>query len=207
MSLLKWLDHIDKVLSAVIQHDSDHSLMDTVMVLLRNPYLWIPLYLFILWFILRRGGKKAWPFIVLSILTFAVTDSLTAQVLKPLFGRLRPCYDPEMQALVRGLVDCGGLYSMPSNHAANHFGLAAFWYFSLRAMDGRKWNWLWFWAGAICYAQVYVGKHYPSDILVGALMGFITGLGMSRLFIYWENRQGDRSLFRLRQRLHKSPEL
>ena len=207
MTLLKWLDHIDKVLSAVIQHDSDHSLLDAVMLLLRNPYIWIPLYLFMLWFALRKGSNKALPFIVLSILTFAVTDGLTAQVLKPLFGRLRPCYDPEMHAFVRGLVDCGGLYSMPSNHAANHFGLAAFWYFSIRAMGGRKWSWLWFWAGAVCYAQVYVGKHYPSDILVGAFTGLITGLGMSRLFVYWESRQGDRSLFKFRQDFNKSPEL
>ena len=207
MSLLKWLDHIDKMLSALIQHDSDHSLLDNLMLLLRNPYTWIPLYIFMGWFALRKGSNRAWPFIVLSILTFAITDSLTAQVLKPLFGRLRPCYDPEMHDLVRGLVDCGGLYSMPSNHAANHFGLAAFWYFSIWAMSGRKWSWLWWWAGIICYAQVYLGKHYPSDMLVGAFTGFITGLGMSRLFIYWESRQGERSLFKLRHHFKKSPEL
>jgi membrane-associated phospholipid phosphatase len=207
MSLLKWLDHIDKTLSVLIQHDSDHSLLDGLMLLLRNPYTWVPLYLFMCWWAFRKGSARAWPFIVISILTFAVTDSLTAQVLKPLFGRLRPCYDPEMHGLIRSLVDCGGLYSMPSNHAANHFGLAAFWYFSIRAMGGRKWNWLWFWAGAVCYAQVYVGKHYPFDILVGALTGFITGLGMSRLFVYWESRLGDRSLFKPSPPFRKSAEL
>ena len=82
---------------------------------------------------------------------------------------------------------------MPSNHAANHFGLATFWYFSIRAINGRKWSWLWLWAALICYAQVYVGKHYPFDVLVGGIVGTLTGLGMSRLFVYWENRQGDRS--------------
>ena len=190
MSLLKWLDHLDKTLSILIQHDSDHFVLDVVMPFFRNPYTWIPLYIFMAWYAFRKGSGWAWPFIILSFLTFAITDSLTAQVLKPLFGRLRPCYDSEMHDWVRSLVDCGGLYSMPSNHAANHFGLAAFWYFSIWGMGGRKWNWLWLWAGIICYAQVYVGKHYPFDMLAGALTGCITGLGMSRLFLYWENRQG-----------------
>ena len=192
MSLLNWLDKLDKALFVLIQHDSDHSVLDKPMPLLRDPYTWIPLYVFMLCYIFFKDRNKALPFIVLSVLTFAITDSLTAQVLKPLFGRLRPCHDPEMQASLRNLVDCGGLYSMPSNHAANHFGLAAFWFFSLLSITGKKWGWLWFWAGAVCYAQIYVGKHYPSDILVGSLTGFLTGLGMSRLFLFWENRQKHR---------------
>lgn len=192
MSLLKWLDHLDKVLFVLIQHDSDHSIMDKVMPVLRDPYTWIPLYIFMLYYAIRKGKSKAWSFILLSVLTVAITDSLTAQILKPLFGRLRPCYDPELSSIIRGLVDCGGLYSMPSNHAANHFGLAAFWYFSIKKMNNKKWSWLWVWAALICYAQVYVGKHYPFDVLVGSVTGFITGLGISRLFTYWAGRQGNR---------------
>ena len=82
---------------------------------------------------------------------------------------------------------------MPSSHAANHFGLAAFWYFSIKKMSGKKWSWLWLWAATICYAQIYVGKHFPFDILAGSLTGFLTGLGMSRLFVLWESRQGGRA--------------
>jgi len=192
MSLLDWLDHLDKSLFVLIQHDSDHSIMDTVMPMLRDPYTWIPLYVFMLCYIIFRNKNKAVLFILLSVLTFAITDSLAAQVLKPLIGRLRPCHDPGMQQLVRSVIDCGGLYSMPSNHAANHFGLAAFWFYSIRSITGKKWHWLWFWAAAICYAQVYVGKHYPFDVLVGATIGFLTGLGTYRLFVIWEKRQGHR---------------
>ncbi len=192
MPLIKWLEHLDKVLFVLIQHDSDHRFLDPVMLVLREPLTWVPFYAFMLYYAFRAGKQKAWAFILLSVLTFAITDSLTAQLLKPLFGRLRPCHDPGMQAVLRELVDCGGLYSMPSNHAANHFGLASFWYFSIRAINGRKWSWLWLWAALICYAQVYVGKHYPFDVLVGGMVGTLTGLGMSRLFVYWENRQGER---------------
>ena len=199
MSLLQWLDHLDKVFFILIQQDSDHAVLDGPMLVLREPLTWVPFYGFMVYYAFRAGKQKAWAFILLSLVTFAVTDSLTAQVLKPLFGRLRPCHDPEMQGYIRSLVDCGGLYSMPSNHAANHFGLATFWYFSIRAMNGRKWPWLWLWAALICYAQVYVGKHYPFDVLAGAVVGTLTGLGVSRLFVYWEHRQGHRPPVRQRK--------
>ena len=206
MPLINWLDHLDKALFVLIQHDSDHAFLDVIMPVLREPLTWIPLYAFMLYYSFRQGQAKAWPFIVLSLLTFAITDTVTAQLLKPLFGRLRPCHDPEVQSLLRGLVDCGGMYSMPSNHAANHFGLAAFWYFAIRKMTGKRWHWLWFWAAIICYAQVYVGKHYPFDVLVGAIFGALTGLGMSRLFVYWEHRQGPRAPY-IRHTLEKSAEM
>jgi membrane-associated phospholipid phosphatase len=195
MSLLNWLDHLDKILFVLIQHDSDSAVLDKIMPVLREPLTWVPLYAFMLYYSFRQGRNKAWPFIVLTLLTFAITDTVTAQLLKPMFGRLRPCHDPELQSYLRGLVDCGGLYSMPSNHAANHFGLAAFWYFSIREMNGKKWHWLWLWAAAICYAQIYVGKHYPFDIFAGAIFGCLTALGTFRLFVYWEHRQRGRSPF------------
>lgn len=190
MSILQWLDHIDKILLLLIQHDSDQAILDKVMPVLRDAYTWIPLYAFVLYYVWRHAGKKCWGFVALSLLTFAIADSLTTQVLKPLFGRLRPCHDLGLSGVIREVIDCGGLYSMPSTHGANHFGLATCWYFAIREMNGKKLKWLWFWAGAVCYAQVYVGKHYPSDILIGALTGCLTGLGTARLYELWWNRWG-----------------
>jgi membrane-associated phospholipid phosphatase len=196
----------------LIQHDSDHRVLDVILPFLRDPLTWVPLYGFMVFYAFRTSGKtaaggaNAWAFLLLSVLTFAVTDSVAAQLLKPMFARLRPCHDPEMQPYLRALVDCGGLYSMPSNHAANHFGLAAFWFFSIRRMTGKKWRWLWAWAVIVCYAQVYVGKHYPFDVLAGGVFGTLTGLGMSRLFAYWEHRQGQRTPL-IRPTLKKSAEM
>ena len=185
MSLLQWIDRIDKVLLVMINHDSDHALLDNVMPALRNPYTWVPLYVFMLWYVLTRRKSDALPFICLSVLTFAITDSVTASVLKPFFERPRPCCDPALQGAVRALADCGGYNSFPSSHAANHFGLATFWFWSLWLMTGKKWRWLWVWAIAICYAQVYVGKHYPSDVVAGGLFGWATGLISAKLFHRW----------------------
>jgi len=202
MPLLHWLENLDRILFVLVQHDTDSSVLDKIMPIIREPFTWVPFYAFMLYYSWRIGKQKALAFIILSVATFAITDSLTAQVLKPLFARPRPCHDPEMQNYLRGLVDCGGLYSMPSNHAANHFALATFWYFAIRAINGRKWPWLWLWAALICYAQVYVGKHYPGDVLVGAIVGTLTGWGMSRLFTYWEHRQAQRLSLRRQKTSH-----
>jgi membrane-associated phospholipid phosphatase len=187
MPFLKWLDKIDKDLFILIQHTVGHPALDSIMLILRNPITWVPLYVFILFFAIAKGEKKAWIFILLSIMTFALTDSISARILKPLFERPRPCHDPQIQAMFRALLDCGGLYSFPSSHASNHFGLATFWFGSVWTMTKQKWNWLWFWALAICYAQIYVGKHYPFDILGGAVFGFATGYFMARVFEYCWN--------------------
>jgi undecaprenyl-diphosphatase len=158
---------------------------DKIMPVLREPLTWIPLCVYAVLF-LPPGQGKAWPFIILTLLTVAITDTVTAQLLKPLFGRLRPCHDPELQPFLRGswiaeaCIPC--LPIMPPTIS----GWPPSGTFSIREMNGRKWNWLWVWAAAICYAQIYVGKHYPFDILVGAVFGFLTGLGTFRLFVYWE---------------------
>ena len=74
---------------------------------------------------------------------------------------------------------------MPSSHAANHFGMAAFWFWGIYIMTGKKWQWLWFWAAIICFAQVYVGKHYPFDVLCGGVLGWSVGITSAKLFERW----------------------
>jgi membrane-associated phospholipid phosphatase len=182
MPVLHWLDHLDKILFIIIHNDADQKLLDDILPLLRNPTTWIPLYVFMFYYFLQKMGSKVWLFVLFTLILIALTDSFAAQILKPFFERLRPCHDPELQPFLRNIVECGGMYSMPSNHAANHFALATFWYWSVFLLSGKKWKWLWVWAVLICYAQVYVGKHYPSDILMGAILGFITGNVMAKIF-------------------------
>ena len=86
--------------------------------------------------------------------------------------RLRPCADPEMEFKVRLLLNyCSGGYSFTSSHATNHFGFAMFVTQTLKPYI-TKYRWILFvWAGTIAYGQVYVGVHYPLDIVVGAFLG------------------------------------
>ena len=158
---------------------------DWLFMALRHAFTWIPLYVFVLFWIITRHRRYAWQFILLTLVTFAITDWVSASVLKPYFQRLRPCHDPVLQAGLRDLVGCGGQYGMPSSHASNHFGMAAFWYFAVLALSGRRWWWLWLWAFLICYAQVYVGKHFPGDVLVGGVFGIGVGALMALFFRRW----------------------
>lgn len=123
------------------------------------------------------GWRKTGWLLLCIALTLAVADQLAASVLKPWVGQLRPCASG---LDVRELVNCGGKFSFPSNHATNHFALATL--LSLTWLKGKHRGWtvaIYVWAATIALAQVYVGKHWPSDILAGALLGtFLAWLGV-----------------------------
>ena len=175
---------IDKIIFLFINHDSDSILFDPIMIALRNSYTWIPLYAFILWYSFSRIRENAIHLILLSLVVVTLTDLTSYRLLKPFFERPRPCNDPELMGLVRVLVDCGRSYSFPSNHAANHFGLATLWFLYIKNVTARSWHWLWAWAGIICYSQIYVGKHFPSDIIGGAFLNNYRPAGVQRTSIY-----------------------
>jgi len=185
MVLPQWLEKIDKNVFVFINRDTAQGWLDPFMMAMRNPLTWIPLYAFMLYYVIKKAKSKALQFIVVSGLTVALTDSIAARILKPFFARVRPCADEQLHDTVRSLVGCGGIYSFPSNHAANHFGLAVCWFFSIYAITGKKWHWLWLWALLICYAQIYVGKHFPLDILGGIVLGWVIGYAGSVVFNRW----------------------
>jgi undecaprenyl-diphosphatase len=97
--------------------------------------------------------------------------------------RPRPCRDPEMIDHVRMLLNhCSGGNSFPSSHATNHFGAAVFIFCTLRKYSG---NWIipvFFWAASVSYGQIYVGVHYPLDVISGALIGSIVGYCVALIY-------------------------
>ena len=185
--MLQWWESLDKA-AFTVNGTWSVTWLDVFMLLMRNPVTWIPLYVFMLIWSFVKIRPLFWWFLVLTVLTFAITDFGSSSLLKPFFGRLRPCYDPDLQDSIRSLVGCGGRYSLPSSHAANHFGLAMFWFRAVLLATGKKWNWVWIWAFIIGYAQVYVGKHFPFDILAGATLGMVVGWSVSVLFGYFSVR-------------------
>lgn len=193
MPVIDWLIHIDKQVFVFVQTHLTATWLDGIMLAIRNPYTWIPFYIYMLYWVLRRGKITALKFICCSIICITITDFSSAHIFKPLFERLRPCYDTDTAAIVRGIVGCGGKFSFPSSHASNHFGLAAFWYYSIRLLTGQKWRLLWIWAFVISFAQIYVGVHFPLDVTGGGLLGFFTGWALSRLFLYWTKSQETKS--------------
>ena len=185
MSIWDWLDKIDKNIFKAINSGGAIPALDGFFIQLRNPFTWIPLYVFIIYWLFRYHRQYAWQILLLTLLCFSFTDLISAKILKPLIGRLRPCYNQELAVVIRSLIPCGGKDSMPSTHASTHFGLAAFWFFSFRQISRRRWPWLFFWALLIGYAQVYVGKHYPFDIVAGGVFGVLSGFLFAIIFKRW----------------------
>jgi membrane-associated phospholipid phosphatase len=197
MTWMDWLQKIDESLFITIHYNGTNELADPIMLLLRNALTWVPLYAFVLFFVIRYRPNKAVAFLVGTLICFAIADYGSASIFKPLFQRLRPCHNDDLAPFLRNLIGCGGQYGFPSSHASNHFAMAAFWFWVMRYMGIKSvyWNWVWIWAVLIGYAQVYVGKHYPLDILAGAAFGIFTGFIVLRLFSWW-----DKSGFRLPKR-------
>jgi membrane-associated phospholipid phosphatase len=177
--LLTW----DRTLFEKINSDWTNPLFDNLMPFLRNSTHWAPLYLFLAIFALMNFKTKGVWWLVLFAATVAMTDMTGTYIFKHNVERLRPCNDPAMADRVRLLLpQCAGGYGFISNHAANHFGMGMYF---LVTMRGILKNWAWagvIWAALIAYSQVYVGIHYPGDVLAGALLGVIFGLVTGTLF-------------------------
>jgi membrane-associated phospholipid phosphatase len=181
-----FLLQLDRHLFYWINHDLGNAFFDWLMPLLRNPYFWTPLYVFILVFCLWRYKKQGAVIIVMLLLTFAIADFGSATVIKSFYMRLRPCTDPAMAATVVRRIDCGTGYSFPSAHASNHFAIAVF----LSIVFYKRYKWVLpasiLWAATISFAQVYVGVHYPIDVTVGAVYGTLVGLLFGWIFWKWQ---------------------
>jgi membrane-associated phospholipid phosphatase len=174
--MLKKIIEIDQYLFLKINRDSRNDLFETIMPLLREAKFWIPLYLFMVVFVWINFGKKVGGWLLTAAITASTTDLISSKIFKPFFGRPRPCADPDFAAQVHLLANyCGSNGSFTSSHAATHFGIAMFFVLTFKNFSSRFIYLFFVWAAAICYAQVYVGVHYPTDILGGAVLGIMIG--------------------------------
>ena len=186
--MLKKLLEIDRYLFLKINKDCSNSFFDTVMPFFREPKFWAPLYLFVLFFIILNFGKKAALWCIGAIVTVAITDSVSSKIIKPFFARPRPCMDAEFSSQVRLVASyCGGNGSFTSSHATNHFGLAMFFFITMHHLAPKYIKFFFLWAALICFAQIYVGVHYPSDIIGGALFGSLVGNIIGK---FYNNKNG-----------------
>jgi membrane-associated phospholipid phosphatase len=170
--LIEW----DKWLFIKINNGLANPIFDAVMPYLREPSIWTPAYIFLLIFAITNFKTKGLWWCLFFICLVAMTDLVSAKVMKENIERVRPCYDTDLYGYIRLLVkNCGGKHSFTSNHAANHFGMSVFMFLTFRPVF-RKWAWLiLIWGVLIGFAQVYVGLHFPGDVLGGALIGIFFG--------------------------------
>lgn len=178
--------HFDEYLFQLINHGLQNPVFDVLFPLLRNKFIWLPFYVFITGFLLVNFRKQGLLLIMVVALTVGVSDLTSSQLLKKSIKRIRPCHIYQSPESLHLLVPCGSGYSFPSSHATNHFALATILSFFLRPFF-RKIYWpLGIWALTVSFAQVYVGVHYPVDVLCGALLGIMIGVlfgFIGRIFI------------------------
>ncbi|MBI1306124.1 MAG: phosphatase PAP2 family protein [Bacteroidetes bacterium] len=160
-----------------------NGVFDFLMPLFRDKYFWIPLYILLLFLIIRKHKWQSVYVIGFAVLTILLADQISAHMIKPAVQRLRPCNDPMLKDLVHLRAACGSGYSFVSSHAANHFALAFFFISVFARPSNRFYVTLLFiiWAGLISFAQVYVGVHFPIDVLSGAMLGAAIGYGIGWL--------------------------
>jgi undecaprenyl-diphosphatase len=186
LSIFQQIKDIDQSLFHQINGVWHHPLLDTILPWTRHSNNWIPLYLVLLGWMGYQIGSKTWKWLLFALLNVTLTDQVSSSIFKPLFHRLRPCNDPALFGKTRLLLEhCSGGFSFTSSHAANHFGLAMFIFISWGVAMERVTKYFFVWAGIIAFAQVYVGVHYPLDILGGTIIGLVAGYLMAKLYLKW----------------------
>jgi undecaprenyl-diphosphatase len=175
--VIEQLIDIDHRLFIAIHDELANRFFDFILPLLRKPIAWLPLYLVFVFLAVKRYRLNGIYIIVATIIVVALCDRFSAGFVKPFFGRLRPCHEPSLASYIRNLIDCGGQYGFISSHATNHFGMAVMFTWFFKKLNTMTYlNWMFYaWAGIISFAQVYVGKHYPGDVIVGMICGIMIG--------------------------------
>jgi len=161
------------------------NLLDLVMPWLREPLFWLPLYVFIIGFVVFNFGKKSYWFLIFTVLTIGTSDMVSSRIIKNTIERPRPCHYQSSTHTLKVIkrVRCGSGYSFTSSHATNHFAIATFLIGVLGIFLTWLRPWMWLWAAMISLAQVYVGVHFPLDILVGGIIGTLIGWLYALLFL------------------------
>ena len=178
------LERFDQQLFLFI-NSSNSPFFDHFMYAISGRLIWVPLYLAILIYLGIKYKRKFLIILIFIILAATLADQSSVFV-KNIFHRLRPCHEPSIIGIVH-LVngECGGVYGFVSSHATNCFDVA------LLSLLFIKKRWytisIIFWAGIIGYSRIYLGVHYPGDVICGSFLGAFIGWSMYNLYILTDN--------------------
>ena len=187
-SIFNFLQALDRQLLLLINRAHTPAL-DAVMTFASNRLVWFPAYALLIGGLIYVFRRRAWRLLPLLVGAVALADSITSRLFKPFFERPRPCHDAGLAALLHLPDGCGGQFGFLSSHAANSMALAVF--LTLVLPGGGRFRavkiLVFGWAVLLSYSRIYLGAHYPSDVLGGALVGALLGGAAARLFRRWDS--------------------
>ena len=181
--MLKEVIGIDKNLMIWINNSLSNQVFDLLMPIVTNENLWILPILILIGYLGYFSGKRGKITIGILLIIIISCDAVCAQILKPWIGRIRPSH--EIVDQINLLVGKGGKWSFPSNHAANSFAAAvvlSYFYERFKIVSYSL-------AFLIAFSRVYVGVHYPGDILAGGIVGYSLAWIMLSLWVIIKMRE------------------
>lgn len=182
--MLQEIIKLDHQLFYAINTGLSNLVFDWLMPILRNRYTWIPLYFFIVYYLIKNLKIKGLYLSLTLIACFAFADFTSASLIKKAIKRPRPCNEITFKSQVIMRVNCGSGFSFPSTHATDHFAIALFLVCVFKNNNKYVSIALISWAFLIAFAQVYVGVHFPIDVICGAIYGAIIGCAFALFFKY-----------------------
>ena len=178
------MDYIEQLDRAILLFiNGYHSpFFDEMMWQISHQWIWIPLYIYVLVYAFKNLKTKSFIFFIIGVgLCFLLADRISVMGFKDVFLRYRPTHNTEIQDLIHTYIKSngdeyrGGLYGFVSSHSANFFALSTFLFLIFKS-HSKWWRLLFIWAILIGYSRIYLGVHYPLDVIGGATLGVVIGV-------------------------------
>jgi undecaprenyl-diphosphatase len=162
-----------------------NSFFDPIMYWASHKLFWIPFYAILLFIIIREYKKKSIYILASIALLITLCDQTASHLIKQSVRRLRPSHEPALEGIIHlSKAGPGGQFGFVSSHAANAFGLAIFLILLLpKKYRALKWILL-FWATLVAYSRIYVGVHYPGDVIAAGILGAALAYCVYRLYFF-----------------------